>query len=137
MIYTLNTLNTLTMSDIAMDTPTASQTGGTTVNAYKPDLYYGDRNKLEAWLLQVDRYFHLAGDKIEDNDKVVLATTYLRGDAEKWANPIIKRYMDDSITDADNTTLVEDWDAFKTRMRQNFSPFKESLIAKQKIQTLR
>ena len=120
-----------------MDTPTASQTGGTAIKAYKPDLYHGDRNKLEAWLLQVDRYFHLAGDKIEDNDKVVLATSYHRGDAEKWSNPIIKRYMDDSITDADNTALVEDWDAFKTKMRQNFSPFKESLIAEQKIQTLR
>ena len=60
------------MSDVAMDTPADSQTSrGTNVRANKPDTYYGDRNKLEAWLLQVDRYFHLEGDKIKDEDKVV------------------------------------------------------------------
>lgn len=125
------------MSDIAMNTPDASQTGGSTTLGNKPDLYHGDRNKLEAWLLQVDRFFHLQGDRIDDENKVVLATTYLRGDAEKWANPIIQRYMDDSIEDAENTALVEDWDAFKIKLRQNFSPFKESVIAEQKIQVLR
>lgn len=133
----LHTLNTLKMSDIAMDTPTDSQTGGTTVRGNKPDLYHGERSKLETWLLQVDRYFHLQGDKIEDNDKVVLASTYFRGDAEKWANPILRRYMDDSITDTENVDLVENWDAFKTKMREIFSPFKESVIAEQKIQILK
>ena len=55
-----------------MDTPADSQTsGGTNVRANKPDTFHGDRDKLEAWLLQVDRYFHLEGDKIEDKDKVV------------------------------------------------------------------
>jgi hypothetical protein len=126
------------MSDVAMDTPDASQTtGGVANRANKPDTYHGDRKKLEAWLLQVDRYFHLAGDRIEDSDKVVLATTYLRGDAEKWANPILRRYMDDAIKDDENAALVEDWDAFKKKMQENFSPIKESMIAEQKIQTLR
>ena len=125
------------MSDIAMNTPDASQTGGTSIRGNKPDMYHGDRNKLEAWILQVDRFFHLQGDRIEDNDKVVLATTYLRGDAEKWANPIIQRYMDDSIADQANTDLVEDWDEFKKELRKNFSPFKESTLAEQKIQNLR
>jgi hypothetical protein len=126
------------MSDVAMDTPDASQTtGGTANRANKPDTYHGDRKKLEAWLLQVDKYFHLAGDKIEDDDKVILATTYLRGDAEKWANPIIRRYMDTSVVDRANEKLVEDWDAFKKKMQENFSPIKESMVAEQKIQTLR
>ena len=71
------------MSDIAMNTPDASQTGGTTNLGNKPDLYYGERRKLEAWLLQVDRFFHLQGDKIEDENKVLTATSYCRGDAEK------------------------------------------------------
>jgi hypothetical protein len=45
--------------------------------------------------------------------------------------------MDDTIADAGNTTLVESWDAFKIRLRQVFSPFKESVIAEQKIQNLK
>lgn len=119
-----------------MDTPADSQTGGTTIRGNKPDTYHGDRNKLEAWLLQVDRYFHL-DNKIEEADKVVWATTFFRGDAEKWANPIIRRYMDDSIEDTENKELVEDWDTFKNKMKEIFSPFKESVIAEQKIQKLR
>jgi len=120
-----------------MNTPDASQTGGTSTRGNKPDLYHGDRNKLEAWILQVDRYFHLEGDKIDDKDKVVLATTYFRGDAEKWANPIIRRYMDPSDEDQDNIDLVSEWDTFKTKLRQVFSPFKESVVAEQKIQKLK
>jgi hypothetical protein len=71
------------MSDIAIDTPNASQTGVNKMRANKPDLYYSDQNKLDAWLLQANHYFHLEGDKIKDNDKVMLATSYFQGDAEK------------------------------------------------------
>ena len=59
-----------------MNTLTTFQTKETTINAYKPNLYYSDRNKLEAQLLQVDRYFDLARDKIKYNNKVILATSY-------------------------------------------------------------
>jgi hypothetical protein len=124
------------MSDVAMDTPADSQTGGNTIRGNKPDTYHGDRKKLDAWILQVDRYFHL-NDKIEEADKVVWATTFFRGDAEKWANPILKRYMDDAIEDQTNKELVEDWDLFKLHMKEIFSPFKESVIAEQKIQQLK
>ena len=48
---TLNTLNTLKISDIVMNTPNASLNGGSSTRGNKPDLYHGDRNKLEAWIL--------------------------------------------------------------------------------------
>jgi hypothetical protein len=57
----------------------------------------------------------------------------MKGDAEKWVILIIRRYMDDAITDAGNAMLVESWDTFKIRLRQIFLPFKESVIAEQKI----
>jgi hypothetical protein len=125
------------MSDTAMDTPDASQIVITKAKGYKPDLYYGERRKLQTWLLQVDRHFHMEGDRIENADKVVLASSYMRGDAEKWVEPILLRYMDDTITDGANTNLVEDWTLFKGRLREIFSPIKESAIAEQKIQSLR
>lgn len=56
----------------------------------------------------MDRYFYLKGDKIEDHDIVVWATLFLRGDAEKWASPIIRRYMDSNVEDDVNKHLVED-----------------------------
>jgi hypothetical protein len=61
----------------------------------------------------------------------------MKGPAEKWVLPIIRKYIDNSIMDAGNTALVEHWDAFKIRLWQIFSPFKESVIAEQKIQKLK
>jgi hypothetical protein len=119
-----------------MDTPDSSVHGGRHARLAKPDLYHGDRTKLETWILQFDRYFHMAGDNIEDNDQVIHATSYMKGDAEKWVAPMLRRYMDTSIKDKENVKLFEDWDLFKAKLRQVFSPIKESLVAKQKIQTL-
>jgi hypothetical protein len=124
------------MTDTTMDTPdTHHGHGGLKVKM--PDLFYGDRSKLEDWILQFDRHFHIEGDKIEDVDKVILVSTYMKGPAEKWVLPIIRKYMDPNSHDAGNTVLVEQWDAFKIRLRQIFSPFKESVIAEQKIQELK
>jgi len=120
-----------------MDTPDASTVFGSATRGMKPDPYHGDRRKLETWLLQMDRHFHVEGDKIENDDKVVVASTYMKGDAEKWVIPILRKYMDDTKVDEDNTTLVEDWTAFKAELRRVFSPIKESVIAEQKIQNLR
>jgi hypothetical protein len=123
------------MSDVYMDTPESSTIGMTHTWLAKPELYYGDRAKLETWILQFDRYFHLEGERINDIDKVMLATTYMRGDAEKWVIPIVRTYMDPAL-DTANSAIVESWDNFKAKLRQVFSLIKESLVAKQKIQTL-
>jgi hypothetical protein len=53
-----------------------------TLKAQKPDLFYGERTKLKTWILQFDRLFHIEG-QIENEDKVVLASTYMKGNAEK------------------------------------------------------
>jgi hypothetical protein len=80
------------MSDASMNTPDSSSNSlpsrGMTLKAQKPDLFYGDRSKLETWILQFDRLFYIEG-QIENEDKVVLASTYMKGDAEKWVILII------------------------------------------------
>jgi hypothetical protein len=119
-------------SDIFMNTLEYSQMGPPRLQVNKPDLYYGDDNKLGSWILQFDRHFHVEGNRIEEADKVVLATTYMRGDAEKWVTPIIRKYMDDAIVDTDNTALVENWSTFKECLRQIFSPIQETMIADKK-----
>jgi hypothetical protein len=124
------------MSDVQMDTPDSSVHGTRHTRMAKPDLYYGERLKLETWILQFDRYFHMAGDAIESDDYVITATSYMKGDAEKWVAPLTRRYMDPDVDDDENKSLFEDWDLFKAKLRQVFSPIKESLVAKQKIQTL-
>jgi hypothetical protein len=49
---------------------------------------------------------------------------------------MLRRYIDATIKDKENTKLFKDWDLFKAKLQQVFSPIKESLVAKQKIQTL-
>jgi hypothetical protein len=74
------------MSDASMNTLDSSSnllpSQGMTLKAQKPDLFYGERSKLETWILQFDRLFYIEG-QIENKDKVVLASTYMKGDAEK------------------------------------------------------
>jgi hypothetical protein len=127
------------MSDTIMGTPDSESnyTPSSKVRICAPDKYYGDRNKLKAWLLQMDRHFHVEGDRVPDEDKVMIATTYMKDQAELWVTPHLERYLDDEITDNENARLMENWDLFKIKLKQTFSPIKASVIAERKIQTLR
>ena len=135
----LHTLNTLKMSDHDMDTPETGSvhTSSSKMRICAPDKFYGERNKLKAWLLQMDRHFHVEGDRVADDDKVMIATTFMKDQAELWVTPHLERYLDDEITDNENARLMENWDVFKVKLRQAFSPIKGSVIAEKKIQTLR
>jgi hypothetical protein len=132
-------LNTLKMSNSALDTPDTDSIHlpSSKVRICAPDKYYGERNKLKAWLLQMDRHFHVEGDRIIEDDKVMIASTYMKDQAELWVTPHLERYLDNSITDNENALLMENWDVFKTKLKQAFSPIKASVIAEKKIQTLK
>ena len=53
----------------------------------KPDLYHGERNKLEDWLMQVDLFFEFDGAKIPVSKRVALVTTYMRGRGAQSPKP--------------------------------------------------
>ncbi|KAF2280024.1 uncharacterized protein EI97DRAFT_477599 [Westerdykella ornata] len=69
------------MSDTSMHT--LNQTQGGKSKVVKPDLYFGDRNKLEDWLLQFDLFFKFNDDDINNDDKASLVALYMRGQAAK------------------------------------------------------
>jgi hypothetical protein len=79
----LNTLNTFKMSDVQMDTPDSSVHRGRYTRLAKPNLYHRDQTKLKTWILQFNRYFYIAGENIENNNQVIHATSYIKGDAKK------------------------------------------------------
>jgi hypothetical protein len=137
----LHTLSTLKMSDNNMDTPKSSVPEVTkarrAARPARPDNYEGSRTKLETWILQFDRNFHPEGDNIDNDDKIVFATGFMRGDTEKWVTPFLKNYMNDNVEDPENARLMEDWDLFKVKLRQVFFAYNETLLAEQKIQLLR
>jgi hypothetical protein len=76
------------------------------------------------------------GDRVPDDDKVMIATTFMKDQAELRVTPHLERYLDDDITDTENARQMENWDLFKVK-EHTFSPIKVSVIAEKKIQTLR
>jgi hypothetical protein len=58
----------------------------------------------------------MAGDYIEKDDEVINATSYMKGDAEKWVTPLLRRYMDADVDDKENQRLFESWDSFKVKL---------------------
>jgi hypothetical protein len=124
------------MSDTSMNTPTShTRSGGTKVA--KPDLFHGDRLKLEDWLLQFDLFFKFEEDHVDADDRASLMASYMRGAALKWVQPYLKKYMDDNNDDDEITNMFDDHQAFKTKLRQNFAVANEPLVAERKIQVLR
>jgi hypothetical protein len=105
--------------------------------AKKPDLYYGEREKLETWLMQWDTYFHLEGDDVDEEKQVLLVSTYMRGKAADWMKPHVTRYMNDDITDPVNDRMIDEWSVFKEQLRKVFGLQKEEAVAERDIQRLR
>lgn len=102
----------------------------------KPDLYHGDRSKLEDWLLQFDLFFTFQGSTIQEDQKTKLAASYMRGQAFRWIKPFIKNKMDETSTEEDDVWL-EDWTDFKIKIRQIFGVSNEPVIARRNIQRIR
>jgi hypothetical protein len=64
-----------------MNTPAETSYGKATKVAH-PNHFYGDRNKLEGWLLQWDLFFKFKDENVDNNNKAYLVTSYLRGTAQ-------------------------------------------------------
>ncbi|KAL5371604.1 hypothetical protein DPSP01_014145 [Paraphaeosphaeria sporulosa] len=88
---------------MATETPTSSMdTENVTVTlmerkgakTHKPDLYYGVRNHTNIWLLQLDLYFYEEDMEKDNEDKVLFAASYMRGDTGEWIQPYVTKYLD-------------------------------------------
>lgn len=76
---------------VVSTTTRTADTGGS--KAAKPDIFTGERHKLEDWINQVQTYFKIEG--IESNKKkALIASSYLRGDAQNWSRPRLSAYLE-------------------------------------------
>ena len=108
------------------------------VKIAQPDLYYGERDKLESWLTQISLYLAFMGDKIPANKHPTFAITYLRGRAQKWIEPFLKKYMEEP--DEDENAEIKRWmesaARFRVEIRRMFGPSNEVNAATRIIQNL-
>jgi hypothetical protein len=122
------------MSDTSMNTP--NETKASRNKVARPDLYHGDRTKLEEWILQFDLYFKFNGADMDDDDYAAFMASFMRGAAAKWVRPYLLKYMDDKNNEEEITDMFNDYLEFKTKLRDTFGILNEVSNADRKIQNL-
>ena len=95
----------------------------------KPDYYYGDRNKLDDWINQTGLYFRLEG--IPDNRRSLIASSYLRGEAQQWIRPKLTELL---TKNRDSTGIFGDFDNFIEELRSIYGLSNEKQVAIRNIQ---
>ncbi len=104
------------------------------------NLYHGDRNKLEAYLIQVELYVkrHSFQFKFIEN-KVLFAFTYLRGNAFTWFHHYLTNYLQKESGEREEkiNTMFRDPQAFEKRLRRVFEDIDKKRTAKRQLYNLR
>jgi len=90
-----------------------SLSGGTRrPNAKEPEVYRGERHKLQGWLAQLIMYYRRVGcQNGHDEEKILYATSLLREDAGTWITP----YAEERIPPA-----WDNWAGFKPELQRQF-----------------
>ena len=103
------------------------------VKVKEPDLFYGDRDKLEGWLAQLNKWFVF--NPVPDGKKVVAASTFLRGGAEGWFRPYLEALDDDG--DEEMARMVRSYARFKEEIKKIFGISNEVASAERIIQHIK
>ena len=114
--------------------------GADQVKIPTPDLYHEDREKLDAYLMQVELYIKkYPGQSGNTEDKVLFASTYLRGDAFKWFHHFLEDYLfkEPSQRDRETQIVFSSAKAFETRLRRVFGDIDKERTAERQLYGLR
>lgn len=94
------------------------------IKAMAPSSFNGSMGmNPEQWLQEMERYLCVTG--VDDNSKVLLASTYLKGGASVWFNTL------------DRALQQGDWKSFCVAFRQRFSPLDAARVARATLRKLR
>jgi hypothetical protein len=89
-----------------------------------PELFYGERTKLRAFLVQCELKFNCESNKfVTDVEKVNYASARCRGAAWKWIEPSI----------VNGTSKYDTWAGFKTAIQRAFGEIDAKEVAKVKF----
>ncbi len=105
-----------------------------------PDLYRGDRDKLEAYLVQVELYVKRHSSQFRfTEDKVLFASTYLRRNAFTWFHHFLTDYLqkEPGEREEETDTIFRDPKAFELRLRRVFGDIDKERTAERQLYNLR
>jgi len=109
------------------------------VKIRNPDTFDGNRQKLQGFVSQLERYIRIYDDQFEDEeDKVLFASTYLRGTAERWFEPYLNEHLHKEEEERSQTTrdMFDDYDEFVKHLKRAFNDVDEVRQATQKIMSI-
>ncbi len=82
------------------------------------NLYYEDRDKLNAFLIQVNIYVRAHKKLSSSHDKILFAFLYFKENVFKWFKSLIKNHLKNKS---------EDWEDKTNRVFENFSNFEQTI----------
>ncbi|RFU29480.1 hypothetical protein B7463_g6876, partial [Scytalidium lignicola] len=91
------------------------------VKIVRPDLFYGDRKKLKAYLVQTRTYLVLNDHLLPgDMHKVLWAFTYLRGVAETWFQPFKDEWFvtNGGMTNQGVRNILGSWENYTGELKR-------------------
>ena len=108
----------------------ASLTGGTRKpKAKKPEVYRGERHKLQGWMAQLIAYYRIVGwQNGHDEERILYATSLLRDDAGTWITP----YAEERIT-----PTGDNWAGLKVELQRQFGVIDAKAGARIKLKNMK
>jgi len=104
----------------------------------KVEYFYGDRAKLDTFLMQLKVVFKLNPVKYQKAaTQVLFASMHLKGAAQDWFQPILKEYIETSDPDKDVKMMFGYFAKFEEGIKQVFGTINEERAASRKIYTLK
>ena len=104
----------------------------------KPEFFDGTRSKLRGFLTQMDMQFRIIRCG-EEADKVIYASTYLRGQAFVWFEPYIREFNEKPIKDWGDTTrdIFASYTIFKKKLEATFGDIDATRTAERRLRRLK
>jgi transposase InsO family protein len=106
----------------------------------QPEFFDGTRSKLRGFLTQMEMQLRMNSQIVNEDDKVVFVSTYLRGQAFEWFEPFIREYQEKEDKDDWSDTTKEifrTYTAFKKKLEQTFGDIDAVRSAERRLRRLK
>ena len=111
---------------------------GRGISITKPDLFYGDCDKVDDWLMQLQIYFTFQeSNQLPANRQPLFTMTYMRGNAQKWIKPYVVKYLSGEGADDGIDAWMESYAKFKVKVKRILGLSNEDKVAIRMIQSVK
>ncbi len=99
------------------------------------NLYYEDRDKLDAFLIQVNVYVRAHKKLSSSSDKILFAFLYFREDVFKWFKSLIKNHLKNKSEDREDeiNRVFEDFSNFEQAIRRMYEDIDAKRIVERQL----